>query len=143
MEAASTASTMDASSSMTGAFTLDAAHAVRTDRAASSMEGFATISSVESFASMESPVGAHRHYTTTGEAAVVGMARPVVHAVIDVIVVMSFMMLPITKVLPITVPPVGKVVPIVVPIAKMTEVSIKIVVEVTEEENGREAHVKR
>jgi len=88
---------------------------------------------------MESPVGAHRHYTTTGEAAVVGMARPVVHAVIEVIVVMSFMMVRITKVLPITVLPIGKV----VPIAKMTEVSIKIVVEVAEEENGREAHVKR
>lgn len=57
---------------------------------------------------------------------------------IEVIVVMGFMMLPITKV-----SPVGKVVPIVVPIAKMTEVSIKIVVEVTEEENRREAHVKR
>ena len=66
------------------------------------------------------------------------MARPVVGAMIEVIVVMGFMMLPITKV-----PPIGKVVPIVVPIAKMTKVSIKIVVEMAEEENRREAHVKR
>lgn len=81
-------------------------------------------------------MGARRHYTT-GEAAVVGMARPVVGAVIELIVVMSFMMLPITKVppiamIPITMPPIGKVVPIVVPVAKMTKVSIKIVVEVAE-----------
>jgi hypothetical protein len=100
---------------------------------------------------MESHVGARRHYTTTVEAAVVGMARPVVGAVIEVIVVVSFMMLPITtvppiaKVLPITVPPISvlsiAVVPIVVPIAKVMKVSIKIMV--AEEENRREAHVKR
>jgi len=71
------------------------------------------------------------------------MARPVVSAVIEVIVIVIFVMLPLTKVLPITVPPIGKVVPIVVPIAKMTKVSIKIVVEVAEEEKRRETHVKR
>jgi hypothetical protein len=109
---------------------------------------------------MESHAGARRHYTTTVEAAVVGMARPVVGAVIEVIVVMSFMMLPITTVLPITVAPIaivppitkvvpitrspiGKVVPIVVPIVKVTKVSIKIMVEVAEEEKRREANVKR
>jgi hypothetical protein len=96
---------------------------------------------------MESHVGARRHYTTTVEAAVVGMARPVIGAVIEVIVVVSFMMLPITtvppiaRVVPITVPPVAKVVPIVVPIAKVMKVSIKIMV--AEEENRRKAHVKR
>jgi hypothetical protein len=62
---------------------------------------------------MESHVGARRHYTPTVEAAVVGMARPVVGAVIEVIVVVTFMMLsittvsPIAKVLPVTVTPVG------------------------------------
>jgi hypothetical protein len=60
------------------------------------------------------------------------MARSVVDAVIDLIVVVPLM-------LPTTVPPIRKV----VPIAKMTEVSIKIMVEVAEEENRREAHVKR
>jgi hypothetical protein len=111
------------------------------------MEAFATISSVEAFASVESPVGARPHYTTTFEAAVIGMARPAVGAVIEVIVVVSFMMLPITtvppiaKVLPITVLPTVKVVPIVIPIAKVMKVSIKIMI--TEEENRRKAHVKR
>jgi len=100
---------------------------------------------------MESHVGARRHYTTTVEAAVAGMARPVIGAVIEVIVVVSFMMLPITtvppiaRVVPITVPPVTvlpiAVVPIVVPIAKVMKVSIKIMV--AEEENRRKAHVKR
>jgi hypothetical protein len=52
------------------------------------------------------------------------------------------MMLPITKVPPITAPTIGKVIPIGAPIAKMTKVSIKIM-EMTEEENRREAHVKR
>jgi hypothetical protein len=101
---------------------------------------------MEAFASMESHVGARRHYTTTGEAAVLGMARPAVGAVIEVFVVVSFMMLPITivppiaKVLPITVPPVSKVLPIVVvpiakvaSIAKVTKVSIKIMVKVAKE----------
>jgi hypothetical protein len=67
---------------------------------------------------------------------VVGTARPVVGAVIEVIVVMGFMMLPISKV-----PSIGKV----IPTAKMTKVSIKVVVEMiaAEEKNRREAHVKR
>ena len=55
-----------------------------------------------------------------------------IDAVIDLIVVV-----PLKP--PTTVPPICKV----VPIAKMTEVSIKIMVEVAEEENRREAHVKR
>jgi hypothetical protein len=67
------------------------------------------------------------------------MTRPVVGAVIEVIVVVSFMMLPITKAPPVTVSSIRKV----VPIAKMTKVSIKIMVEMTEEEDWREAHVKR
>ena len=66
------------------------------------------------------------------------MGRPVVNAVIEVIVVVSFMMLPITKAPPVTVSSIRKV----IPIAKMTKVSIKIMVEVTGEENRREAHVK-
>jgi hypothetical protein len=60
------------------------------------------------------------------------MARSVIDAVIDLIVVV-----PLKP--PTTVPPICKL----VPIAKMTEVSIKIMVEVAEEENRREAHVKR
>jgi hypothetical protein len=67
------------------------------------------------------------------------MTGPVVDAVIEVIVVVSFMMLPITKAPPVTVSSIRKV----VPIAKMTKVSIKIMVEMTEEEDRREAHVKR
>jgi hypothetical protein len=138
---------------------MNASHSVRADRAASSMEAFATMSSVEAFASMESHVGTRRHYTSTVEAAVFGMARPVVGAVTEVIVVVSFMMLRITTVAPIAkvvptivtivapvakmvstiVPPVGKV----IPIAKVTKVSIKIMVEVAEEEKRRKAHVKR
>ena len=158
MTAASTttmaaASTRSAASDMTGTSASNMTD-VRADGAASSMEAFA---------SMESHAGARRHYTTTVEAAVVGMAKPVVGAVIEVIVVVSFMMLRITTVAPIAkvvptivtivapvakmvstiVPPVGKVIPIVAPIAKVTKVSIKIMVEVAEEENRREAHVKR
>jgi len=63
---------------------------------------------------------------------------------VDMVVVVSFMMLPgkvpcITKPASIAkVSPVGKVVPIV----KVTKV-VKIVVEVAEEPKRREAHVKR
>ena len=89
---------------------------------------------MEAFASMGSPATAA---VLTGEAAVAGMPKPAVGAVIEVIVVVSLMMLPITRVLPI-----AKVVPIVVPIVKVTKV-IKIMVEVAEEHNRREAHVKR
>jgi hypothetical protein len=80
---------------------------------------------------MEAPVA-------TGEAAVGGMPRPAVDAVIDVVVVVSFMMLPVAKVPPIAVPPITKV----IPVAKVTIV-IKIMMEVAEEKNRREAHVKR
>lgn len=94
-----------------------ASHSVRAARADSSME--ATMSSVGAFASMESRATTA---VLTGEAAVAGVARPVVDAVIDVFVVVSFMMLPIAK-----------AVPVVVPIAMVTKVSIKIMVEVAEE----------
>jgi hypothetical protein len=87
---------------------------------------------MEALASMEAPV------TATGEAAAVGMPRPAVDAVIDVVVVVSFMMPPVAKVPPITVPPIA----IVIPIMKVTIV-VKIMVEVAEEKNRREAHVKR
>jgi hypothetical protein len=108
-------------------------------KAASSVTAFTTMASAEAFASMESHVGTRRHYTTAVEAAVVGMARPVVGAVIEVIVVVSFLMHPIT-----TVPSLAKVLPItMLPIAKVTKVSIKIMVAVAEEENRRKAHVKR
>lgn len=79
-----------------------------------------TAPTVEALASAESSV-------TTGEAAVAGMCRPAVDAVIDVVVVVSLM-----------VPPIAKVIPIV----KVTIV-VKIMVGVTEEKNRREAHVKR
>jgi hypothetical protein len=103
---------------------------------------------------MESAVRARRYFTaavlTAEKAAVVGMGRPVVDTVIEVIVVVSFVMLsittvpPIAKVLPVNVPPIGKMLPIAVaPIAKVTKVSIKIMVAVAEEENRCEAHVKR
>jgi hypothetical protein len=126
------------------------------------MEAFTTMPSLEAFASMGSHVGASRHYTSTVEAAVLRMARPVVGAVIEVIVVVSFMLPaittaahitavssittvpPIAKVVPTIVAPVGKVPPItMLPIAKVTKVTIKIMVTVAKEEKRREAHVKR
>ena len=61
------------------------------------------------------------------------MARSVVDAVIELIVVVRFVM-PIAEV-----PSICKV----VSTAEMTKVAIKIMVEVAEEENRREAHVKR
>jgi len=137
------------------------------------MEAFTTMPSLEAFASMGSHVGASRHYTSTVEAAVLRMARPVVGAVIEVIVVVSFMLPAITTAAPITavysittVPPIARVVPTIVasiaevvptivtpvgkvppitmlPIAKVTKVTIKIMVAVAKEEKRREAHVKR
>ena len=56
-------------------------------------------------------------------AAVAGMVRPVVGTVIEVVVVVSFMTLPITKVTPVT----------VLSTFKVTIVSIKIVMEVPKE----------
>jgi hypothetical protein len=67
-----------------------------------------------------------------------GTARSVVDAVIYVIVVVR-LMIPTSKASPITMSAIGKV----VSIAKMTKVSIKIVVEMAEEENRCKAHVKR
>jgi hypothetical protein len=158
-------STMDASdSSHAGS---DSSHSVRTDSATIAVEALATRSAMETFASMESDVATGRHYTATIEAAVLGMARAAVGAVIEVIVVVRFVMLRITTVASVSnvvptvvtivasvakvvpaiatiVAPVGKVVAItVVPIAKVTKVSIKIVVVVAEEENRREADVIR
>ena len=105
--------------------------------AASTMEASAshsvrTASTMEALASMESPV------TTTGEAAVVGMPLPAVDAVIDMVVVVSFMMPPVTKVSPITVPPISKVIPVL----KVTIV-VKIIVEVAVERDRCVAHGKR
>ena len=79
--------------------------------------------SVRAASTVEAPV------TTTGEAAVGGMPRPAVDAVIDVVVVVSFIM---------PVPPIT----MVIPIMKVTIV-VKIMVAVAEEKNRREAHVKR
>jgi hypothetical protein len=76
------------------------------------MEASTTMSSVEAFASMESP----------GESAAIGMARAAVDAVIDVIIVVSFMKPPIAKMMKISI--------------------IKVMVEVAEENDWRESHVE-
>lgn len=103
-----------ASSSMT------AAHSVRANRAASSMETSATISPVESRGNSAG---------MTGEATVAGMAKTAVNAVIDMGIVVSFETLPITE---------------APSIAKVMKISIiKAMVEVAEEKKRREAHVKR
>jgi hypothetical protein len=110
---------------------------------ASASHSVRTASTVEALASAESAVTAN-----TGEAAVPRMPWPVVDAVVHVIVVMSFMTLPVSKVPPISMTPVARVrsiamvpatmVPIAVPVAEV----IKIVVK-AEEKKWREAHVKR
>src|SRR5882757_2124225 len=95
----------------------------------------------ESFASMKSSLG---HLCTSGESAVNGMPGSTVDAMVHMVVVVTFMMVPgkvpcITKPAPIAkVSPVGKV----VTIAKVTKV-VKIVMEVAEENKRRETHVKR
>jgi putative ribosome biogenesis GTPase RsgA len=115
---AATSTTMEASACTTMEASA-APHSVRAAKAASSVEA-----------------------SVTRETAMLGMPRPVVGAVIKVIIVVSLMMLPFTKASLITkvlaVAPIAKV----GPIAKVTEV-IKIVVEVAEEENRSKAHVKR
>jgi hypothetical protein len=106
--------TAAAASSMT------AAHSVRTNRGASTMETSATISPVES-----------RGNSTgmTGEATVAGMAKTAVNAVIEMGIVVSFVTIPITE---------------APSIAKVMKVSIiKAMVEVPEEKKRRKAHVKR
>ena len=118
MTAASSSSmTAAASYSMTAAST--GAHSVRADRPASSMETSATIS----------PVKSRGHSAgMTGEAAVAGIARTAVNAVIDVGIVVSLT-------IPDTEPP---------SIAKVMKISIiKAMVEVAEEKKRCEAHVKR
>ena len=108
---------MTAASSMTATST--GAHSVRADRAASSMETSATISSVESCGHSAG---------MTGEAAVAGIARTAVNAVIDVGIVVSLT-------IPNTEAP---------SIAKVMKISIiKAMVEMAEEKKRREAHVKR
>jgi len=159
------ASTVDASDwSHPGS---DSSHSVRADSAATAMEARATRSAMEAFTSMESHVAARRHYTSTVKAAVLGMARAAIGAVIEVIVVVRFVMPCVTTVASVSnvvptvvtiVPSVAKVVPAiatvvapagkvlaiaVVPVAKVTKVSIEIMLAVAEEENRREAHVIR
>jgi len=103
-----------AASSMTATST--GAHSVRADRAASSMETSGTISPVES---------SSHSAGVTGEAAVAGMARTAVNAVIDVGIV----------VIPNTEAP---------SIAKVMKISIiKAMVEMAKEKKRREAQVKR
>src|SRR5712671_3307062 len=112
-----------------------------TVKSSSAPMGSSSTAAAESFASMKSSVG---HLCTAGESAVNGTPGSSVDAMVDMIVVVTFMMLPgkvpcVTKPAPIVkVPPVGKV----VPIAKVTKV-VKIVMEVAEENKRREAHVKR
>ena len=102
-----------------------APHCVSATKASPSPEA---LLSAEAFGSMK-----------TTEAAVAGMARPVVDTVVEVIVVVSLMMLPFTKTASI-----AKVVPItkMIPIAKVTEI-IKIIVEVPEEHDRCNPHFKR
>ena len=112
-----------------------------TVKSSSATMGSSSTAAAESFASMESPVC---HLCAAGESAVNGMPGSTVDAMVDMIVVVTFMMLPgnvpcITKPAPIAkVSPIGKV----IPIAKVTKV-VKIVMEVAEENKRREAHVKR
>src|SRR5712672_2294629 len=112
-----------------------------TVKSSSANMGSSSTAAAESFASMKSPVC---HLCTSGESAVNGMPGSTVNAMVDMVVVVTFMMLPgkvpcITKPAPIAkVSPVGKV----VPIAKVTKV-VKIVMEVAEKHERREAYIKR
>ena len=117
-----------ATSAMTAASTMKAA-ASHSVRAASAMEA-APGSSVEAFASVAS----------SDEAAVVGVARSVVDAVVHVIIVVSFLMqaIPEAPAIPeaaIAEMSIGKV----LPAFKVA----KIMVEVAVETKRREAYVKR
>ena len=111
-----------------------------TVKSSSANMGSSSTAAAESFASM-SPVC---HLCAAGESAVNGMPGSTVDAMVDMIVVVTFLMLPgkvpcITKPAPIAkVSPIGKV----IPIAKVTKV-VKIVMEVAEENKRRETHVKR
>src|SRR6267154_1946632 len=90
---------------------------------------------------VKSPVG---HLCTAGESAVNGTPGSSVDAMVDMVVVVTFMML-VGKVPCITKPaPIAKVSPVgkVIPIAKVTKV-VKIVVEVAEKHKRREAYIKR
>src|SRR3981081_3973227 len=112
-----------------------------TVKSSSATMGSSSTAAAESFASMKSPVC---HLCTSGESAVNGMPGSTVDAMVDMVVVVTFMMLPsnvscITKPAPIAkVSPIGKV----IPIAKVTKV-VKIVMEVAKENKRRETHVER
>jgi len=100
-----------------------------TVKSSSAMESFAAM---KSFTTMESAVS---HLRATDESAVNGVPRPVVNAVIDVVIVVSFMMLPTRKMSPIAkASPVSKVLPV-------TKI-VKIMVEMAEESERCEAHKK-
>src|SRR5712672_135816 len=116
----------------TTAATMRPSPATTVKSSSATMESSST-GAVESFASMKSPVC---HLCAAGESAVNGMPGSTVDAMVDVVVVVTFMMVP-GKVPCITKPaPVGKV----VSIAKVTKV-VKIVMEVAEENKRRKAHV--
>ena len=124
----------------TTAATMRPSPATTVKSSSATMESSST-GAVESFASMKSPVC---HLCAAGESAVNGMPGSTVDAMVDMVVVVTFMMVPrkvpcITKPAPIAkVSPVGKV----VSIAKVTKI-VKIVMEVAEENKWRETHVKR
>ena len=118
-----------ATPAMTAASTMksSASHSVR---AASTMEAAAPSSSVEAFASVGS----------SDKPAVVGVARPVVDAVIHVIIVVSFLMHAVSKVPAIPEATIAEVsVGKVLPALKVA----KIMIEVAVETKRREAYVKR
>ena len=112
-----------------------------TVKSSSAPMGSSSTAAAESFASMKSPVC---HLCAAGESAVNGMPGSTVDAMVDMVVVVTFMMVPgkvpcITKPAPIAkVSPIGKV----IPIAKVTKV-VKIVMEVAKENKRRETHVER
>ena len=117
-----------ATPAMTAASTMksSASHSVR---AAATMEA-ASSSSVEAFASVGS----------SDKPAVVGMARPVIDAVIHVIIVVSFVMHAIPEVAAIPEATIAEVsIGKVLPAFKVT----KVMVEVAVETKRREAYVKR
>jgi hypothetical protein len=120
-----------------------------TVKASTTMKAFAAM---KASATMGAFATAKAFATAVAHAAVAGMVRPVVGAVIEVVVVVSFMTLPTTKVTPIAkVPPIAKVTPVtVLSTFKVTKV-IKIMVEVakeakwgiTHEEGGIETPAER
>ena len=132
MAAPAPAATVTASATVKASTTMGAFAAMKafgTMKASATMGAFAT---AKAFA------------TAVAHAAVAGMVRPMVGAVIEVVVVVSFMMPPFTTVPPIAkVPPIAEVPPAaVLPTFKMTKV-IKIMVEVAKEAKGSKANEER